>query len=527
MQRRTTEHSFRPRHWSRVGLAVIAGSAALLLAGCTGGGDAGPTPTATTVSSVDNLTVSMPGPITGVDPANTILQQNVWFVHLLGGNLFAAVPGSSSDVVPALAQSGTLADDGLSAVVTLKPNLKFSDGTPLTQNDVVATYTRDLTGKNIGALFYAGITGVEASGTDGVKFTFANPNPNYQAQLSQFPFAILPADSWNKPDFVTNPVMAGQYMAQGDITGNTATLVANPNYPGPKPSVQKLTFNVIADADAAANQLVSGQLDWATQVLPTRVATLDAGGTDSTQINESWGISVVTPNDSDPILSDVKVRQAIGDAIDRTQLAQIVSSGTGDPQTGPLAPNFPGSTDAANQVFSATADTAKAKTELAGTACATGCSFELLTSTATATAASTATVLQQQLAAIGIKLTIVSVDQTTFNTRVFAKNFQIVLTGGGAFGYSPTLALMLNPQGPTKAMFSQWPSTTISAALLAANTASSADQGTALTNVVKVFAQDVPWVPLLSNPQISAVKAEYANQIFFSPTGVPDVATLP
>lgn len=527
-------------HAARVARAIVAaGAAALIVAACgssagspSGSGStaaAGESSSANEPSSASEstatLNLSMPGPITGVDPANTILQQNVWLTHLLSGTLFVGVPGSETgQVEPGLARSGALAPNKLSAVVTLKPNLKFANGAPLTVKDVVATYTRDLTGKNIGGLFFQGITKVAAAGANKIKFTFGAPNPNYKQQLAEFAFGILPANSWKAKHFATAPVSSGMYTESGSLTGNTVTLTANPNYAGPKPAVKKLIFHVVPNPATAANELQAGQLDFASQILNSSAKQLSSSFT--VRSVESWGIDVVTPNPTNHILANPSVRKAIALGVNRAALAEIATSGTGAGAPSPLSPNYPTADSARNTIYPETGNVAGAKALLKRTACANGCTLQLLVDSADPTQPLVATALQQQLKAIGITVQLVSLDQTTYNDRAYAGNFQLLMTGGGGFGYDPTLALNFDPKGPTGALFSKWSNPKVPVAIAAARAASAAQRPAALHRLVELFDQDTPWVPLVSRPQVSAATHAAGKLVFFSPTGLLDVAWL-
>ncbi|MFT4210870.1 MAG: ABC transporter substrate-binding protein [Microbacterium sp.] len=504
----------------------VAGAVALAVALTACGGTSAAQTTTAAVTQVDSIDVAMPGPITGIDPANTILLQNVWFLHLIGGTLFSYVPNTTDEVEPALAESATLSSDELTATVTLKPDLTFTDGTPLTANDVAATYTRDLgLSSGIGAIFYRGIESVTAEGDDTVVFTFSAPNPNYQAQLALFPFAIVPAGSWDEDGFATSLVSAGQYKVDGDISGNTVTLVANDDYAGTKPSVDELVFHVVADSTSAVNQLQGGQLQMVTQLAPTSAGTLGSSAT--VEQVDTWGITVLGANATDSILSDQKVREAIGNAIDRTSLATIATSGISAPLLGPYSENFPGSDESFNQIYSATADLDTAAELLEGTSCENGCELSLTYNTSSAFANSAAVVLQSQLKEIGITVQLLPFDQTTYNTKAFSGDFQLLLTGGGGFGLTQATALLLDPSGPTKAMFSNWSDDEVSAAVDAVYSADKDSQVDALESLATLFAADTPWIPLTTNPSLWAVRSDLAAQIFFSPTGLLDVAPAP
>ena len=521
------------RGWRRRVLTAALVVPALLVAGCSGSGGTSssasstpkPAEPSTVTKEVPELVSSMQATVTGIDPMKTIFQQNVWVLHLVGGTLFSFVPGAVSDTTPALADSGSLSSDGMTATIKLKSGLKFSNGAPLTSADVVGTFQHDLAQPATpGASYFANIAAVSAPDDSTVVIQYKTPNPQYQVDLSLFPFTIVPNGSWDAPDFATTLVSAGPYVVQGDMTGNAVVLTRNPDYAGPKPAVAKLTFQVVADASAALNELQTGQINFDSQLPPVNVATLPDSLTAGNV--EPWLISMLSFNQTDPLLADPKIRQAVGFALDRTQLNEVGQSGQGDPWGSEFSPNFSLSDKDFPPPFPLTPDLDKAKQLLQGTACATGCSFSVNAITGT-TANKYATVAQQQLAKIGITLQVVALDPNTYNQRNLAGQYQSLMVAGGAFSGSAALNLTLNPQGPTKAMFSHYDSPDMVAAIGAANSALGTDKQTdALKDVAKLYEGNYPWVPIATAPFIWASDKKATGNLFFSPTGLPDVPTL-
>lgn len=530
------------RGWGRKLLAAGAAGSALLAIACSSsssGSGASPAATATPAAvgasgpaepssvthGVPSLIASMPASVTGIDPMQTIFTQNVWALHLVGGTLFAFVPGQNSETVPALAASGSLSANGLTATVKLKPGLKFSDGSPLTSADVVGTFRRDLSmTKAPGASFFANIASVSAPDPSTVVIHFKSPDPQYRVDLSLFPFTIVPNGSWTKPNFATSLVSAGPYVVQGKLTGNQLVLTRNPDYAGPKPAVAKLTFDVIADPSAALNELQTGQIDFDSTLPPANATTLPKSLTVGKV--EPWLITMFTFNQSNSLLSNVRIRQAIGYALDRTQLNAVGQSDQGEPWASEFSPNFSLSQKEFPPPFPATADLAKARQLLKGTACASGCSFSVNVESGTPSA-NYATIAQQELAQIGIQLQVVPLDPNTYNQRNFAGQYQSLIVSGGAFSGSTALNLTLNPDGPTGAMFSHYTSPQMVSAIQAANSAlGTSGQTAAFQKLAQLYDEDIPWVPISTAPFIWASDSKAAGNLFFSPTGLPDVSSL-
>jgi peptide/nickel transport system substrate-binding protein len=530
---RTPRGPVRPRHLRRKGVALLAvgAASAIALAGCSSSGSTGAatsTGTAGTDASrsgnVASLTSSMPAALTGIDPMKTSFQQDVWVLHLVGGTLFAYVPGTNDQTVPALASSSSLSSDGKTATVTLKPGLKFSDGTPLTAADVAGTFEHDIADQKATGGFIPNFVSAAATNATTVVINFNAPDPDYKADLALFPLTIVPNGSWSNANFSTSLISDGPYTVSGALTGNKVVLLRNPNYPGPKPSVAKLDMDVIADPTAALNELETKQIDMDSQLTPANATSLPSSLV-SRKV-EAWLIDILTFNTKLPLLNNLRIREAIGYAIDRTQLNEVGNSGQAEPWGSEISPNFPASSESWAKVFPVTADVAKAKQLLQGTPCASGCTISTNVIAGTYEALY-AVAMQQELSAVGIKFVVNNLDPDTYNTRNFAGQYQTLLTGTGAFTPSADLNLSLNPDGPTMGMFSHYSSPSLVKAVLAAESSVGTGGETgAFQQLASVYDGAVQWVPLTTGPALWASTSAANAHIYFSPTGLLDVSSL-
>src|ERR1700712_4398239 len=134
---------------SRARLAALAllASAALALSACSAGG--GETSSATP-ANLDVVKIDLAGNVTSIDPTNNPYQGDNEIVALTSASLFQFKENSATETEPVLAASIAASSDLSTYTVTLKPNLTFSDGSPLTSTDVVASLTRlrDTAGPN-------------------------------------------------------------------------------------------------------------------------------------------------------------------------------------------------------------------------------------------------------------------------------------------------------------------------------------------------------------------------------------------
>src|SRR3954451_21648851 len=206
---------------------------------------------------------------TGLDPAtNTTGGANISMEQAIYGGLFLLRgdnDGSNAKVKGNQAESGTLSADGLTLTVKLRPDIKFSDGTPLDAQAVVTNWQRDLqspcTCKPTWQLAQDGIKVVDPLT---VSLTFTQPNA---AVLASFPasnvnWIVSPTalQQMGEDAFKIKPVGAGPFVVKDNQLSSTLTLERNPTYfKEGQPYLDKLTFQSIGGDQPAYQALLAGQ----------------------------------------------------------------------------------------------------------------------------------------------------------------------------------------------------------------------------------------------------------------------------
>ncbi len=266
------------------------------------------------------------------------------------------------------AEIPTVENGGVSADLTsitwkLKEGLLWSDGTPVTSADVVFTaeYCMHPEGGCAQLSKFEGVKSVEALDDLTVKITFSAPKPNpYQAlvgapspiiQKAQFA-ECLGAKAPECTAANTGPIGTGPFRVTDFKPNDVIQMEANPNYRDPaKPAFATLTLKGGGDAEAAARAVLeTGEFDyaWNTQLAPDVLAGMEAAGK-GTVINafgtlvERLEMNMTDPSPDlaegeratakhpHPILSDIRVRQALSKAIDRTTLVEVGYGKAGRP----------------------------------------------------------------------------------------------------------------------------------------------------------------------------------------------------
>jgi peptide/nickel transport system substrate-binding protein len=439
-----------------IGLAASGATAAIVLAACGGGSTTSTTSAAAfnaAVTSVVNPSTTTGGTIIydnsstpdSTDPGNTYYAFMWNFTRLYATPLmtYKTCPGTCGlQVVPALATApGTVSSDGLTWTYHIKPNLKFSDGTPITSADVryavERTFAKDvlvngpsyyqvLLGGN--AATYkgpykdksaAGLTSVTTPDPTTVVFHLAKPFADFNYVVAIPQSAPVPQAKDTGANYQLNPISSGPYMFQSYQLNKQFTLVKNPNWnPSTNPQVKQLASKIVVNLNANANdidnRLIAGgiQMDMAGTGVQSaaRARILSSPTLKASSDNPISGFMWFEYIDTKvPPLNNVHCRMAIEYAANKTTLQNAY----GGPYGGSIAstampPNIIGfqKFDQYNALTQPGGDVAAAKQQL--TACGqpngftTGMAYRSDRPRDTAAAQA----LQAALAPVGIKLTL-------------------------------------------------------------------------------------------------------------------------
>jgi len=236
---------------------------------------------------------------------------------------------------PQMVDKWTTSKDGKLWTFTLRPNLKFSDGTAVTSTDVVASMQRWTSKDSIGRAMIA-ISKPEWKAIDEKTFTLTLQEPfgmvlEGMAKPSGFPPVVMPERIAKLPTTapLTEVMGSGPFMFKRDewVPGNKAVFVRNPHYvarsdPGSgaagskKPHFDRIEWLYIPDANSAAAALKKGEVDYIEQVPPDYINTLRADPNIKLVPSGSWQGWMVM-NQLHPPFNNPKVRQAVLKAVNQ------------------------------------------------------------------------------------------------------------------------------------------------------------------------------------------------------------------
>jgi ABC-type transport system substrate-binding protein len=437
-------------------------------------------------------------PMTSLDPAASSTNPIGQLRILTSGQLYRLDKDGKPQAE--LVDSSTTSTDGLTVTMKLKSGLKYSDGSAVTAQDVVASYQHDIVAKPGGdALFTPFVKSIEASDATTVVWHLITPYAGLAAATGQSGMLIHPAAKIEDKTYWDNPVSAGPYMLQNWHAGDPIMhLVENPNYVGGELMVKAIDSSYIADATQAVLQLQNGDLDFA-WALPYTFVAQAKGKTDIAVVKHPTGgvfqLGINTTK-SGP-LGDAKVRQAISLAINRQQIDDTAFLGitTVNPAWVPSSaagyqPVLPGN---------GAQDVAGAKALLAQTQWPNGFAMSIDTFAEREAHPETVLLLQQQLAAIGIKVTANPVPSATSLARLNANNFDAFFQGSVAPTGPSVLVVDFCPSG----VWGRWmPSGNPKICALATQAMTEADPTQTMVEAQQMALNSMPIVPILTRRDV-------------------------
>jgi peptide/nickel transport system substrate-binding protein len=335
-------------------LLAAAGAAALALGlGLGASAGASASTSASPSASADKVVLTI-GITQDIDSANpfTGIVAEAYEIYQLEYPTLLGYSAEDFSIVPDLAESWEESADKTTWTYKIRPGLKWSDGQPLTAKDVEYTFNRILNGEyeqtNFGS-YTANITKVVATDDTTVVMTVSKPSPI----MEKLAVYILPQHIWkdidekevqsykNEGTEAEPTVGAGPFVMVERQVGQFIRLKANENYWRGKPTVDEVVFRIYNNADALGQALIKGEIDFADSMEANVWKSLEGkpgittvgatySGFNELAFNTGAALDDGTAiGDGNPLLKDVKLRQAIGWAIDRQALVDRVLGGNG------------------------------------------------------------------------------------------------------------------------------------------------------------------------------------------------------
>jgi peptide/nickel transport system substrate-binding protein len=409
------------------------------------------------------------------------------------GQLYLALAGLDPEtglVIPAAAESWDISDDGLVYTFHLRDDIMWTDGTPLTANDVIFTFDAINTDEVASAL-RAGFSSVEswqALDDYTVELTLNQVDCTTLTSIAAG-VGIIPAHVYNNdpsqilenPENTAPTVTAGPLKFREWVPDDHVTLEANPDYYLGAPNIDTWTRRVFADQSAEFAGILAGEADIAGRGVGNQfVSVVEGQQATGTPINvEEYvdngnvflGINLANPDnpqngwddldgdgaytpgeppleqDPHPILSDHAVREAMAWSIDYTSVIQQVAFGQGVPTVANVWPSIEWAYNSDITPRTQDLEQAQAILDEAGWVDSDGdgvrekdgqpLAFSLMTNAGNETRENIGIVIKDQLDAIGFDITLDYLEFGTVVANLVGQTFDVVIIGFGGGAPEP------------------------------------------------------------------------------------------
>ena len=237
------------------------------------------------------------------------------------------------NIINDLATGYEVSEDGLTWTVSIREDAKFSDGQPLTSEDVVFTFEKLMESSSTVDLTF--VDSVTSKSDYSLEFKLKSPRSTFISNL--IATGIVPKKSYTS-EYYQNPIGSGPLVLVQWDKGQQIIVKPNENYYGQKPNFDKITF-LFLEEDAAFAAAKAGQLDMT--AIPPSYASQKIEGMKLTEVSSVDNRGIMFPTvksgeadaDSNPIGNDVTsylaIRQAINVALDRQAIVDGVLEGYG------------------------------------------------------------------------------------------------------------------------------------------------------------------------------------------------------
>lgn len=288
-----------------------------------------------------NLRVAMQLEPPNLDPTSGAAQAIDSVVY---SNIFEGLTRFMSDgsVVPGLAKSWDISDDGLIYTFHLHDGVTFHDGTTMDAEDVKFSLDRaradDSTNAQKG--LFAGIADVTVVDPLTVTVALGAPNGSFLFNMAWGDAVIVAPESIDT--IATNPVGTGAFMFKDWVQGDHLDIVKNPDYWGTPAQIETATFHFISDPTAAFAAMMAEDIDvFSNFPAPENLPQFQADPRFQVMVGNTEGETILAMNNKMPPFDNKLVREAVAHAIDRQAIIDGAMYGVGTPIGTHFAPHNP------------------------------------------------------------------------------------------------------------------------------------------------------------------------------------------
>jgi peptide/nickel transport system substrate-binding protein len=252
------------------------------------------------------------------------------------------------EIEPALAESWEVSEDGLQYVFAIREGVTFHDGTPLDAKAVETNFLRQMDEKNpffqetmvYRGIVFADVESVEATGDLELTVTMSRPTVLLPGNLAIFAAGIVSPAALEAQgvQFGQAPVGTGPFAFESWTKDVELVLVANENYWGGRPALDRVVWRTIAEDTVRLSELQTAAIDVANQVDFKDADTVTNDPNLQLITGPFLNVQFLAFNEALAPFDNLQVRQAVQHAINKENVAEVVSSGHYTLGARPIAP---------------------------------------------------------------------------------------------------------------------------------------------------------------------------------------------
>ena len=265
----------------------------------------------------------------------------------------------SGEILPWLAESWDVSDDGTTFTFSLREGATFSDGAPVDAEAVKANFDgiQELGARSLlGSTYLDGLESTTVVDPTTVEFTFTEPNAQFLQATATITLALLsPATLELTPEerCAGELIGSGPFVLDGYVPEESITLAKREGYDWPSSLAQhegeayldSVVFQIIPEPSVRTGALQSGQVQGIQDVQPVDQDQFDGGSSYLLTVANPGVVTSFIPNEQRPAMSDAAVRQALQLAIDRQEIVDTLYNDRYPTATSILGSTTPGHTD--------------------------------------------------------------------------------------------------------------------------------------------------------------------------------------
>ncbi len=237
--------------------------------------------------NTDTIIIGTTDEINSLDPQDAYATHDWEILKNTGLTLLQYTPGTADLVAGAAVDFPEVSDDGKTFTFTLRDDLKFADGTPVTAADYVRMWDRFGNEGQVSGLIQIYVESVEAAGDLTVVYHLKDAFGFFDALTATAPFVPAHPDTFPTDEIVAFPDKidgTGPYRMVSLTSGQQLILAANPEFSGEAPLIPNVIIRYFADPTTMSNAVETGEIDVAWRTL---------GPVEATRLMDVDGLNVV------------------------------------------------------------------------------------------------------------------------------------------------------------------------------------------------------------------------------------------